>query len=118
MVINMLKAKIHRATVTDADLNYQGSITLPHSFCKIINLHEFEMVDVLNINNGARITTYVIFGPDGKICLNGAAARHFHYGDRIIVCSYCQITEEEAKHHKPKTLLLENNEIVSIDQCK
>lgn len=106
MLVEMLKSKIHRATVTDADLNYEGSI----SICpKLIKAGQFllnEKVDIYNCNNGARFSTYVIEGKDGEICLNGAAARHVQKDDIVIVVSYCQMTLEEAHVHEPKVVFV------------
>lgn len=106
MLVEMLKSKIHRATVTDADLTYEGSI----SICpKLIKAGQFllnEKVDIYNCNNGARFSTYVIEGKDGEICLNGAAARHVQKNDIVIVVSYCQMTFEEARRHEPKVVFV------------
>jgi len=109
MNIEMLKAKLHRATVTGAELNYEGSISIDPALYKAVGLLEFEKVDVLNINNGARLTTYVINGKEGEICLNGAAARMAQKGDKVIICSYCSLDAEEAKSHTPRVVLLDDN---------
>jgi aspartate 1-decarboxylase len=103
MQIEILKSKIHRATVTQADINYVGSITIDEDLMKAANLIEFEKVHVLNINNGERIETYVIKGKKGSgiICLNGAAARKFVPGDITIIASYAMMDFEEAKKFKP-----------------
>lgn len=103
MQIQVLKSKIHRATVTDANINYVGSITIDEALMQEANLIEFEKVQVLNINNGERIETYVIRGErgSGTICLNGAAARKFLPGDLVIVVSYATMDFEEAKKFKP-----------------
>jgi aspartate 1-decarboxylase len=107
-----MKSKLHKATVTDADLNYEGSISIDPSLCDQAQLLEFEQVDIYNVNNGARFTTYVIYGKPGEICLNGAAARHVQKGDKVIIVSYASYTKEEAIHHKPIALMLnDNNEI-------
>lgn len=112
MMIEMLKAKLHRATVTDADLNYEGSISIDPALYKAVGMLEYEKVDVLNITNGARLTTYIINGKEGEVCLNGAAARLAHRGDKVIICSYCSLDSEEAKSHKPTVALLdESNKI-------
>ncbi len=112
MNIEMLRAKLHRATVTDADLNYEGSISIDPQLYKAAGMLEYEKVDVLNITNGARLTTYIINGGKGEVCLNGAAARLGHKGEKVIIASYCSLSMEEAKKHKPKVLLLdENNKI-------
>ncbi len=103
MHIQVLKSKIHRATVTDANINYVGSITIDEDLMNTANLIEFEKVQVLNINNGERIETYVIKGKkrSGTICLNGAAARKFLPGDIVIIVSYAGMEFEAAKKFKP-----------------
>ena len=100
MRIEMLKSKIHRATVTGADLAYTGSVS--------IGLREFETVDVLDIDNGARLTTYVIFGGPGEVCLNGAAARLVHRGDRVIIVAYAQLEEDEAAGFRPRIVIVDD----------
>lgn len=113
MQITMLKSKIHRATVSDANLNYVGSITIDEELLKAAGIYENEQVEVLNINNGARFTTYAIKGKKGDMCLNGAAARLVQVGDTIIVVSYCIIDEKSAITHKPKIVHVnEKNEII------
>lgn len=109
MTIDMLRAKIHRATVTDADLNYEGSISIDPKLYKAVGMLEYEKVDVLNITNGARLTTYIIKGKEGEVCLNGAAARLAHKGDKVIICSYCSLDMDEAMNHKPNVILLDDN---------
>jgi len=103
MIIEVLKSKIHRATVTQASLNYVGSISIDEDLMEAANLIEFEKVQVLNINNGERFETYVIVGERGTgvISLNGAAARKAQVGDIIIIASYAQMDFEEAKTYKP-----------------
>lgn len=103
MQIEVLKSKIHRATVTMADINYVGSITLDENLIEAANMLEFEKVQVLNINNGERIETYVIKGKRGSgvVCMNGAAARKFQPGDIIIVVSYALMDFEDARNFKP-----------------
>lgn len=113
----MLKSKIHRATVTDADLNYEGSITVDEELMEAARLVEYEQVDIYNISNGARFSTYVIKGERGKgdICLNGAAARLVSKGDLIIICSYSVYDEEEVANHKPALIFVdERNRIKSL----
>lgn len=100
MMLTLLKSKIHRATVTDADLNYEGSISVCPRLIEQAGLHLFEQVDIYNCTNGARFHTYVIKGKEGEICLNGAAARHVHKGDLVIIACYAQMTPEEAKKHE------------------
>ena len=112
MCITILKAKLHRATVTDANLNYEGSISIDTELCKAAGMHNYEKVDVLNVNNGARFSTYIIPGKRGEICLNGAAARLAAKGDKVIIVTYTQIDESQADSWKPNVVLLdENNEI-------
>ena len=103
MLIEILKSKIHRATITQADLNYIGSITVDEDLMEAANLIENEKVDVLNITNGERLTTYVITGErgSGSISLNGAAARKVAVGDLVIIASYATMDFEEAKIFKP-----------------
>jgi aspartate 1-decarboxylase len=103
MWIEVLKSKIHRVTVTEADLNYIGSITLDPALMDAANMIEGEKVQVLNCNNGERLETYIITGErnSGVVCLNGPAARKVAVGDVVIVCSYAQMEFEEAKTFKP-----------------
>ena len=100
MQIELLKCKIHRATVTDADLNYEGSITIDRALMDVAGIFPYEKVGILNVNNGARFDTYVIEGVahSGTICLNGAAARMVQKGDLIIIVSYTAMTPDEAKN--------------------
>lgn len=107
MNINMLKCKIHRATVTHADLEYEGSISIDPQLIQTAGLLVHEKVDIYNCNNGARFSTYVIEGKKGEICLNGAAARHVQRGDLVIICSYCSLSEQEAKQHKPTVVFVD-----------
>ena len=111
MKIEMLYSKIHRATVTDANLNYVGSITIDEELMDEANLLVGQKVDIVNINNGERFSTYVIKGERGKrdICLNGAAARKVHPGDKIIIIAYASMDLEEAKNFKPKVLIVDDN---------
>ena len=112
MRIQMLKAKLHRATVTDANINYEGSVSIDPALCEKAQILPFEKVDIYNCNNGQRFTTYVIYGKPGEVCLNGAAARLVQPGDRVIICSYCDLEASEALTHQPKVLLLdEKNEV-------
>ena len=114
MQIQVLKSKIHRATVTDADINYIGSITIDEALMKSSNLIEFEKVQVLNINNGERIETYVIKGKrgSGTICLNGAAARKFLPNDLVIIVSYAMMDFEEAKKFIPSIAFVDEKNIL------
>lgn len=106
MILNLLKGKIHCATVTEANLHYMGSITIDEDLMEAANILPNEHVYIVNNNNGERIETYVIPGPrkSGCICLNGAAARKFQIGDTIIIMCYADFTPEEAKTHKPKVI--------------
>ncbi len=115
MRLTMLKSKIHRAVVTDADLNYEGSISIDPLLIDAARLREFEKVDIYNCNNGARFSTYVIPGKAGEICLNGAAARHVHRGDLVIIACYAELEESEADHHKPSLVFVdEKNKIKNL----
>ncbi len=120
MLREMCKAKIHSATVTEADLNYTGSITIDKSLLKELDILHYERVQVLNINNGSRIETYVIEGESdsGIICLNGAAARWAVPGDKIIIIAYCLIDDAQARNWNPKIVVLDEKnkikEVVSV----
>jgi aspartate 1-decarboxylase len=109
MTRTMFKGKIHRATVTEANLNYVGSITIDQDLLEGADILEYEQVQVVNCNNGARFETYAIAGPRGSgvVCLNGAAARLAHPGDIVIVISYGQFSEAELKEFKPKVVLVD-----------
>jgi aspartate 1-decarboxylase len=104
----MLKSKIHRATITEADLNYEGSLTIDKVLLDAVDLHPYERVMVYNINNGERFETYAIEGAPGSgvIGLNGAAARKGLIGDQIIIVSYAFFSEEELSDYTPKIVLL------------
>ncbi|MEW6006344.1 MAG: aspartate 1-decarboxylase [Stygiobacter sp.] len=117
MLRTMLKSKIHRAVVTDANLNYEGSITIDKSLCEKADILEYEKVDIYNINNGVRFSTYVIFGKEGEIILNGAAARLVQKGDLVIIACYGNYSEEELKNYSPKILYVDNNNF-NIDKKK
>jgi aspartate 1-decarboxylase len=113
----MCKSKIHGATVTQAELYYEGSITIDEALLEIADILPFEKVQVVNLNNGARFETYAIPGErnSGVICLNGPAARLGAVGDQIIIISYAQYPEELAQNHKPKVLILDkDNKIKQI----
>ena len=103
MLLNIHKSKIHRATVTQADLNYVGSITIDEKLMKAANIIENERVQIVNVNNGERLETYAIPGEEGSgvICLNGAAARRVEVGDTVIIISYAWMTPEEANGFEP-----------------
>ncbi|MBN1074298.1 aspartate 1-decarboxylase [Clostridium botulinum] len=114
MILNMLKGKIHRATVTQADLNYMGSITIDKTLIDAAGILENEKVQIVDNNNGARLETYVIPGKrdSGIICLNGAAARLVQPGDEIIIIAYAQIRESEAKTYKPKVVFVNDDNTI------
>jgi aspartate 1-decarboxylase len=117
MRLTMCKSKIHRATVTRAELNYEGSITIDEALLRAADILPFERVQVVNINNGARLETYTYAGPSGSgtVCLNGAAARLAQPGDKVIIISYAEMEREEAEHHAPRLLLVdEHNRIKEI----
>lgn len=109
MMLTMLKGKIHRATVTEACLDYVGSITLDEDLMKAAGFLENEQVDVLNVNNGVRLTTYVIKGKAGSgvVCLNGPAARLALPNDKVIVIAYASMSPEEAASHKPEIVFVD-----------
>ncbi|OJG37225.1 aspartate 1-decarboxylase [Enterococcus devriesei] len=111
MLVEMLKGKIHRATVTQAELNYVGSITIDKELMEASHILEYEKVQIADVDNGERFETYVIAGPreSGMICLNGAAARCVSVGDKIIIMSYCQLDSEEAKSTKPYVVLVDDD---------
>lgn len=117
MLQEFLFSKIHRATVTDANLNYVGSITIDETLLKAANMREWQKVDILDVDNGERFQTYVIKGePDsGCICLNGAAARKVQPGDKVIIITYASLTPEEIKTHKPTVVIVdEKNKIKEV----
>lgn len=117
MFRTMMKAKLHRATVTEANLNYVGSITIDEDLLDLVDLLPNEKVQIVNNNNGARFETYIIPGPRGSgvICLNGAAARLVQPGDNVIIIAYAMMSDEEARTHQPKIAILdEDNRPVSL----
>lgn len=117
MTITMLKAKIHRATVTQAELNYVGSITVDMDLLGQSGILEYEKVQIVDINNGARFETYTIAGERGSgvMCLNGAAARMVQTGDKIILMAYADVTPEEAKEMRPTVVFVDDeNKVTSI----
>lgn len=107
MTRTLLKSKVHRATVTDANLNYTGSISLDPVLIEAADLVEFERVEIYNCNNGARFATYVILGQAGEVCLNGAAARLVQPGDIVIIASYADYAEEEVRKHQPRLIYVD-----------
>jgi aspartate 1-decarboxylase len=118
MNLSMLKCKIHRGVVTNADLSYEGSVSIDPKLIKAAGLLINERVDIYNINNGARFSTYVIEGGPGEICLNGAAARHVQKNDLVIICAYCGMSEKEAKKHKPKLVFVDEYNRIKVLKSK
>ena len=114
MILTMLKGKIHRATVTQAELSYMGSITIDKTLMEASKIIENEKVQIVDINNGARFETYVIPGKrdSGVICLNGAAARLVQTGDKIIIIAYAQMDEDEAKKYKPAVVFMNDDNTI------
>ena len=115
----MFKSKIHRAKVTGADLNYEGSITIDSELLKLADILPYEKVDIYNVTNGERFSTYVIPGEpgSGEICLNGAAARKVQKGDTVIIVSYCELSDEEIKDYSPIVVLVdEENRPVKVSR--
>ncbi len=115
MNITMLYSKLHRATVTDANLNYVGSITIDQNLLDAVNMRVGQKIDIVNVNNGERFSTYIIPGErgEGDICLNGAAARKVHKGDKIIIIAYASMTEEEADKYQPKIVILDDDNSIA-----
>lgn len=121
MILNMLKSKIHRATVTEANLNYVGSITIDKDLMDAAGIIEYEQVHVVDIDNGNRLVTYVISGPRGSgvICLNGAAARLVHAGDKIIIMAYCQVDAKNVQEHSPVVVFVDSkNKVCKVTACE
>ncbi len=115
MNVSMLKGKIHRATVTESDLSYEGSISIDSQLIKEAGFFLHEKVDIYNCNNGARFSTYVIEGQSGQICLNGAAARHVQKGDLVIIVAYCTMPAEQARDHRPTVVFVdEKNRVAKV----
>jgi len=117
MILEMLKSKIHRATVTQAELNYVGSITIDESLMEAAGIYEYEKVQIADVDNGARFETYVIAGEagSGMICLNGAAARMASTGDKVIIMCFAGMTPEEGAAHPPRVVFVDDeNKITSV----
>ena len=117
MTVTMLKGKIHRAVVKQAELNYVGSITVDPELMEAAGIYEYELVQIVDVENGNRFETYTIAGEPGSgmICLNGAAARQVQVGDHVIIMCYCQMSSEEAKEHKPKVVFVDDeNKIAKV----
>jgi aspartate 1-decarboxylase len=107
MQLTMLKAKIHRATVTDADLSYEGSITIDPELCRAAGILPHEKVEIFNCNTGARFATYVIPGGQGDVCVNGAAARLVQRGDVVIIVAYAGVDAADAGQHRPVVVFVD-----------
>ena len=120
MQLTLMRTKIHRATVTQADLNYEGSISIDENLLEKSGILEHEMVDVLNLNNGERFTTYAIKASrnSGEIKINGAAARKVQVGDLVIIIAYCSMSVSEAKKHQPKVLSVSSKNLPINDPIK
>ncbi len=113
----MLKSKIHRVRVTDANINYEGSITIDRKLMEAADILPYEQVEVLNVNNGARFSTYAIEGEKGEICLNGAAARLGTRGDIAIILAYCHVEDAEARNITPRLVYVdEKNTIIKTNR--
>ena len=119
MTLEMLKGTIHRATVTQAELNYVGSITVDEELLEAAGILEYEKVQIVDVDNGSRFETYTICGQrgSGMICLNGAAARCVSVGDRIIIMAYAGLDAQEAKSHKPSVVFVDEQNRISGKTC-
>jgi aspartate 1-decarboxylase len=120
MIRTLLKSKIHRVTVTQADLHYKGSVTIDRELMDAADILEYEQVDIYDITNGARLTTYAIAGPPGSgvICINGAAAHLVNPDDLVIITSFAQYDEAEVKSHKPIVLIVDEKNRILADQLE
>jgi len=116
----MLKGKIHRVTVTEANIDYEGSITIDEELMEAADILPYEMVHVLDVDNGSRLQTYALKGDRGSgvICMNGAAARLIYKGDKVIILSYNVVTEEDARHIIPRLVYVDSNNAIAIAQHK
>ena len=117
MIRQMLKSKIHRATITEANVNYEGSITIDERLMDEANILDHEKVLIANLTNGSRVQSYAITGKwgSGIVCANGGAALHNHVGDTVLIMSFCALTDKEAKRHKPKIVKVDGkNRTVSV----
>ena len=113
---SLFKSKIHRATVTDADLDYEGSVTLDEQLMQAADILPYERVHIWNVTNGSRLETYALVGPSGSgvVCINGAAARHAHPGDRVIIATFADVEPAEAANWKPTVVRVDDrNQIVA-----
>lgn len=115
----MLYGKIHRATVTDANPDYRGSITVDPVLAEAAGMLEYEKVQVLDVDNGARLETYLIKGSraSGEVVINGAAARLIAKGDRVIICSFVAMTDQEARRHLPKIVLVDEKNVIATESA-
>lgn len=115
MILTLLKSKIHRATVTGSELNYEGSCSIDGELMDAVGIVQFEQIDIYNVNNGQRFTTYAIRAEEGKgeIVVNGAAARLAQVGDLLIICAYAQMPEEAIRKHHPAVVHVDNENKVS-----
>jgi aspartate 1-decarboxylase len=121
MVLTLLKSKIHRATVTQAEIDYVGSITIDRQLMDAAGIMEYEQVHVADIDNGNRLVTYVIAGEagSGTICINGAGAKLVGRGDKVIIMCYCQLTRDESKDFKPTVIFVDGNNVeCEKEDCK
>jgi len=115
---SIFKSKIHRATVTEANIDYEGSVTIDQDLMDAADMLPYEQLHIWDVDNGSRLTTYILPGPrgSGTICINGAAARLVRPGDRVILATFAEMDEEEAKTHRPKVVLVDaHNRIREID---
>ncbi len=118
MFRTFLKAKLHRATITAADPHYEGSVSIDRELCRAAGFLEFEQVDVLDIDNGARFTTYVIYGEPGQVQVNGAAARLVRPGDLVIILAYCRLAPEDVGKHAARVVLMGPNNVIASSEDK
>lgn len=111
----MLQGKLHRVTVTQADLHYEGSCAIDQDFMDAAGILEYEAIDIYNVDNGERFSTYAIAGERGSkiISVNGAAARRAAVGDKLIICSYVNMSDDDARHHQPKVAYFDGDNIMS-----
>ena len=117
MIRTLLKSKIHRARVTEADLHYEGSVTIDRLLMEAADIREYEQVDIYDITNGARLTTYAISGESGSgaICINGAAAHLVHPGDLVIILTYAQYDEANVAKHQPAIILVDEQNRFAVE---
>mgnify|MGYP000283041623 CR=1 FL=1 len=118
MLRTMFHAKIHRARVTEADVDYEGSLTLDQDLMDAAGMLPFEQIHVWDVDNGSRLTTYLLPGPrgTGTVCINGAAARHVHVGDRVILSTFATMDEQQAREHQPTVILVDEDNRILQDR--